>query len=215
MLCSCFALRTRFYHFPWTGINSRRFNIGKFCRVTRDQRSEETVLQKYQRGVEANLTYEQPDDDAVEGLWSTLRDSLVSAADDVLDRKGKVLGLWRIGSALSHWWIDAISAIVIGCRLASIKAMNTNLRIRMPVGRLVRRCDVPRTNDSGHMLVGCRVRVLPVLGYGRVSPFFVMLRVAINPTCAHLLEWRMVNSVAQLMNRLCVGTVISLVFSRI
>ena len=106
--------------------------------------------------------------------------------------KGKYIttGLWRIGSALSHWWIDAISAIVIGYRLASIKAMNTTLGIRMPVGRLVRRCDAPRTNGSGHMLVGCRVRVLPVLGYGCVSTFFVMLRVAINPTCAHLLEWR-------------------------
>ena len=51
--------------------------------------------------------------------------------------KGKYIttGSWRIGSALSHWWIDAISAIVIGCRLASIKAMNTTLGIRMPVGR--------------------------------------------------------------------------------
>ena len=214
MLCARFALRRRFYHLPRTGINPRRFDIGKFCRVTRDQRLEETVLQKYQRGVEANLTHEQPNDDAVEGSWPTLRDSLVSAADDVLDRKGKVLGLWRIGSALSHWWIDAISAIVIGCRLASIKAMNTTLGLRMPVSRLVRRCDVPRTNGSGHMLIGCRIRVLPVLGYERVSTFFVMLRVAINPTCAHLLEWRMVNYVSQLMNRLCVGTVISLVFSR-
>ena len=71
--------------------------------------------------------------------------------------KGKYIttGSWRIGSALSHWWIDAISAIAIGCRLASIKAMYTTLGIRMLVGRLVRRCDVPRTNGSGHMLIGC------------------------------------------------------------
>ena len=122
----------------------------------------------------------------------------MSAADDVLGRKGKIHHDWFMEnrlSALSHWWIDTISAIVISYRLASIKAINTTLGIRMPVGRLVRRCDVPRTNGSGHMLIGCRVRVLPVLGYGRVSTFFVMLRVAINPTCAHLLEWRMVNSV--------------------
>ena len=78
MLSARFALRRRFYHFPRTGINHRRFDIGKFCRVTKDQRSV----------------------------------------------------------------------------------------------RLMRRCDVPRTNGSGHMLIGCRVRVLPVLGYGRVSRFF-------------------------------------------
>ena len=46
MLCARFALRRRCYHFPRTGINRRRFDIGKFCRVTRNQRSEETMLQK-------------------------------------------------------------------------------------------------------------------------------------------------------------------------
>ena len=101
MLCAHFAWRRQFYHFPRTGINRRRFDIGKFCGVTRDQRSEETVLQKYQCGVEANLTHEQPDDDAVEGLWSTLRDSLVSAADDVLGRKGKIHHDWFMENRLS------------------------------------------------------------------------------------------------------------------
>ena len=156
MLCSCFALRTRFYHFPWTGINSRRFNIGKFCRVTRDQRSEETVLQKYQRGVEANLTHEQPDNDAVESLWSTLRD-------------------WRIGSVLSHWWIDAISAIVIGCRLATIKAMNTTLGIRMPS------CDAATYQERmvpvTCMLIGCRVRVFLLPSILCVHAWFVLVYV--------------------------------------
>ena len=52
------------------------------------------MLQKYQCGVEASLSHEQPNDDAVAGLWSTLRDSLVSAADDVLSRKGKVHHDW-------------------------------------------------------------------------------------------------------------------------
>ena len=101
MLCARFALRRRFYHFPRTGINRRQFDIGKFCRVTRDQRSEETVLQKYQRGGEANLTHEQPDDDAVEGLWSTLRNSLVFAADDVLGRIDKVHHNWFMENRLS------------------------------------------------------------------------------------------------------------------
>ena len=117
MLCAHFALSRRFYHFPRTGINRRRFDIGKFCRVTRDQRSEETVLQKYQRGVEANLTHEQPSPMMMQWkdyslhcgiLWCLLRMMFWVV-------KGKYIttGSWRIGSALSHWWIDAISAIML------------------------------------------------------------------------------------------------------
>ena len=46
------------------------------------------------------MTHEQPDD-AVEGLWSTLRDSLVSAAGDVLGCQGKVHHDWFMENRLS------------------------------------------------------------------------------------------------------------------
>ena len=52
-------------------------------------------------GAMASSRSQNNTDDAVEGLWSTLRDSLVSAADDVLGRKGKAHHNWFMENRLS------------------------------------------------------------------------------------------------------------------